>query len=200
MSSSSSKAKPVVLIDVDGVLADFTGPILKHANRLTGNTYTEQDIEQYEIGALYPELEFQELYEPCVRQGFCLGLESLPGADEALIELRKRVELIAVTSPWWSSPYWHHERTRWLMARGFRPEQICFTARKELVRGAALIDDKTSHVLDWAHKNPSSLPILWKQPWSQSTDDYYTGIRAIRAGQWEHLLDLITRRSEQGAL
>ena len=187
------QSKPILMIDVDGVLADFVSPIVKHANWLTAEELTPDQITQWDIQAMYPELPADDLYAPCMKKGFCEGLEEYRGAGDALQELRQHFTVVACTTPFWRSPYWHYERTQWLMRRGFQSNQIIFTADKGLVRGAALIDDKVDNVLDWERSNRPGLPILWKQPWSGTLPSPAHG-STVQAGSWEALMHVLNIR------
>jgi 5'-nucleotidase len=88
-----------MLIDMDGIVTDFSGPFLRHHNDRTGeklviNDQTEFNIFKHTYEHILPEFEAMVM-----RPGFFLELEPLPGAIEALRELNEIVDVYIGTSP-----------------------------------------------------------------------------------------------------
>jgi 5'(3')-deoxyribonucleotidase len=87
------------LVDVDEVLADYQGAFFDtlydlYGRRLTADAYTTWDIES--------NLTLQEsdgIRKAMAHPGWCSSIKPIPGALEAIQELRKFAEVIAVTSP-----------------------------------------------------------------------------------------------------
>lgn len=155
-----------ILLDVDGVLADFVGPVISWANglRRAGDPpYTRQGITEFDllkawgIGHMWGELD-----RLVVRPGFCDALDPVPGAREFLFDLQQVADVVIVTSPWKSSPTWCFERRNWLEKRLGYTGEVVFTKRKDLVRGDVLIDDAAEHTDTFP-----GVGLLLDQPWNQ---------------------------------
>lgn len=162
------QCKPVVLLDVDGVLADFVTPVLAEINARTGGEYTYEEINGWDIyAALNVDPTVGRLVDNVIQQpGFCAGLREYPGVAKFLELLRERADVIAVTAPF-EGAHWIGERLTWLADRGFSKRDIVFTNRKELVRGDYLIDDKASTVGTWEDVHPLGRGILYNRPWNR---------------------------------
>jgi 5'(3')-deoxyribonucleotidase len=179
--------KPIVLCDVDGVLANFTDPILAHCNVLTGKSHKFEDVKHYSIELLYPELGAHKVFEPVLKQGFCLGIRPLPGAVDGIQALREHARVLIVTSPWYSSKFWHYERTQWLMSMfNIQPTDIIFTSQKHLVRGDSFIDDQVGHVGQWAKANRFRPAFLWAQPYNEGAPLRHN---CVRVSNWDAVVE-----------
>lgn len=150
--------RPVVLLDCDGVLSDFTGAYLKVIEDLTGSGYSREVVDRWHIKdcaffrdlrCRYPDIE-RDINEEIHRPGFAGGMDVLPGAGEAVARLREMAEVYVVSSPWWSSPLWMYERTRWLGTRfGLEAGRVIQTSAKHRVHGDVLVDDHPGNVQRW---------------------------------------------------
>ena len=101
--------KPAVLLDVDGVLADFTLAALKLVQLLTGRHYEPSDVTTWEIFDSIPEPEARhEVYRILKDVGGCASIPVYPEAIDGVRELRKLANIIAVTSHFRGSPTWAH--------------------------------------------------------------------------------------------
>jgi 5'(3')-deoxyribonucleotidase len=169
--------KPVVLLDVDGVLSDFVGGVVRAA-KTYGHApitpITTWDVFSHfdpPIGRVMKSLDVKG-------QGFCRDLEPLPGAIEAVRHLRKISDVYAVTTPW-DSLYWVHERTRWLHEHfGLPFAKQVHTAAKHLVSGDVFVDDKPSNVTAWI-ENQEGDCFLW------GTDQNRGQLEHFRTTNWD---------------
>lgn len=189
------KDKPIILLDVDGVLADFTGRVLQIGNELTKCSYTMEDVKEWDVFSLYPkELKRVLVYHIC-REGFCTRLDVLPGALDGVKQLKEVGHVVAVTSPWWSSKTWMHERMEWLKLHFDIPmRSVIHTAAKELIRGDIMIDDKPENLLSWGDaQKGQSLSILVDAPYNRSVvAPVQRSFRSfIRATDWKGILDSV---------
>lgn len=96
------------------------------------------------------------------RPGLVIDMCWLPGAQRALEDLRRDFEVVAVTSPAISSPYWAWERTQWLLAAGFTREQIVLTHGKHLIDADFLVDDRPKNLANFY-----GCRLLFHQPWNR---------------------------------
>lgn len=166
------RRKPEVLLDVDGVLADFVSAFLAAVEDATGTAYLPSDVTQWDIGkaiGLSPSAEAC-VYDRYVRaRGFCAGIKPYPGAKDAVTALAEVAEIYACTSPMKRAPFWKDERETWLAEHfGIDAHNVIFVHEKKMVRGAMIVDDKLAHVESWALHNPLGTGVLWKMPFNQT--------------------------------
>lgn len=143
----------IILCDVDGVIANFTAAVLDVIKDVTGVWHPETAVDQWSIKdalQLQPR-EWRATVKGILAPGFCSEIEPYPEGIEAVKEIAKRHDLYFVTSPWWTSHTWMHERTDWLIQRFGQAQgrKIIHTSYKELIRGDALIEDKPETLDKW---------------------------------------------------
>ncbi|XP_045692477.1 5'(3')-deoxyribonucleotidase, cytosolic type [Phyllostomus hastatus] len=190
--------RPVrVLVDMDGVLADFEAGLLRaFCRRFPGEPHVPLAErrgffarEQYR--ALRPDLadKVASVYEA---PGFFLDLEPIPGAVEAMQQMNalKDTEVFICTSPLLKFDHCVGEKYRWV-EKHLGPqfvERIIMTRDKTVVLGDLLIDDKDTiqgreetpsweHILfTCCHNQHLALPptrrrlLSWSDNWREIVD------------------------------
>jgi 5'(3')-deoxyribonucleotidase len=151
-----------ILLDCDGVLADFVAPVIAWAG---GDPYTRDSITDFDILKAWGiEHRQSDLDAMCAVPGFCESLAVIPGAQAAVERLRRNFEVVIVTSPYSNVPTWTSERITWLNRHfGIDKRDVVFCKRKELVRGDALVDDAI-HNLELF----PGMRILVDHPWNRT--------------------------------
>lgn len=191
-------ARPVrVLVDMDGVLADFEAGLLRGFQRnFPREPYVPLEErrgffarEQYR--ALRPDLadKVASVYEA---PGFFLNLEPIPGALEAMREMNdmQDTEVFICTSPLLKYDHCVREKYGWV-EKHLGPqfvERIILTRDKTMVLGDLLIDDKDTiqgqeetpsweHILfTCCHNQHLALPptrrrlLSWSDNWKEIID------------------------------
>ncbi|NWI10307.1 NT5C protein, partial [Crypturellus soui] len=168
-SGMGSGAVPLrVLVDMDGVLADFEGALLRgFARRFPAEPRVElaqrrgfSVREQYR--GLRPELadKVASIYES---PGFFLGLDPIPGAIEAMREmmLMPDTQVFICTSPLRNYEHCILEKYKWV-EKHLGPEfveRIILTRDKTVVSADLLFDDKDT--IRGVELNPSWEHILF---------------------------------------
>lgn len=155
--------KPVVWLDVDGVLADFVQACLDVWFAETGLLVSKDELKDWSIfdagldrAIVAPHIE---------RPGFCYGIPPFPEAAKAVRDLQAWAEVYACTSPWTESSTWVSERTAWLMERlGIDYHHQIHTHAKDLVKADVIVDDRPSNVEKWARAFPEGVALLWDTP------------------------------------
>lgn len=185
--------RPRVLLDVDGVLADFHTPCLQIINGLTGAKHKVEDFDDWDIFKalkVTKEVE-QKTYDLMNLPGWCRSIEPYDDAYTGVSMLREIADIFICTSPM-KGDTWVSERNKWLSSHfGFSTKQIIHTSAKHVCAGDALIDDRISNLVAWKKAHPNGSAIRWAMPHLKSHD--YDG---PTADTWEHVIGYVTEQAE----
>ena len=161
--------KPVLLLDVDGVLADFVGGTIRTL-RSVGVDLSREDVTAMDIFKGDKALEAAFKHKLSTEGGFCSRLEPLHGAAEFVERARDVYDVVIVTAPY-DVVGWCDERIAWIQAHlGLPRSSVVFAHRKELVAGDALVEDSARNASKWAKAHPEGSAILVDQPWNRVDD------------------------------
>lgn len=179
-----------LLFDVDGVFADFVTPCLDAVHAVTGRRHMSDEVIEWDImRALGIDEETgRAIYKSMEVPGLCAGIPAYPGAREGVERLREWADVWAVTSPF-GGEHWMHERDAWLVRNmGFAKRDVLHvrSERKHGVFGHALVDDKTSTLLEWRGAWPDHFPVLM-QRYSNANDGWDGRV----ARDWPHLVEVL---------
>ncbi len=178
-------------IDVDEVLADFQGSTFPIIHQVTGRQMSKHDWDGtfWDMFSIFTVEERKRIFAECERPGFCANLERNDGAVAAVEELRKHVDLYAVTSHF-PSQTWVYERDWWLKRYfGFDRSNIIHTSAKFLVRVDALLDDKPETVVAWQAEHPTGLAMLWPIPNTRNMKE----VDSFRVSGWDDVLQRVIK-------
>lgn len=170
--------KCILLIDMDGVVADWFGG-LKRRFEADNPGCVLAPIEEftgyYHVQEKYPE--WNELMAKAMStKGLYSSLDPIPGAIEALKDIenncRDFIEPFLCSSPEvnYDDEQCHSEKALWVenhLGR-FWTEKLILTRDKTMVRGHILIDDKPGIT---GHMSPTWNHMLYKQPWNAEYGD-----------------------------
>ncbi len=153
-----------VLLDVDGVLADFIGRVCATIYNLSGLERTPEQVTEFDFcRSLALPADVARLVKRHISEepGWWSSLEPLPGAVEGVARLREVADVYIVTSPWNSCRTWLHEREAWLATHfGIPHSRVIACSAKHLVAGDMLVDDKTETCAAWEHEQAH----MWQKP------------------------------------
>src|SRR5260221_9065117 len=146
--------RPRILLDCDGVIADFINPTLDLIYEKTGVRYLESAITEWNVFKALGITQLEHILDDAIAAGgFCSSFPLLPGAKEAVDHLREIGDVYVVTSPY-DSPWWVTERASWLKRHfGFLKSHTVYTSAKHVVSGDALIDDGEKNLIPWLEHN-----------------------------------------------
>lgn len=167
-----------ILLDVDGVLANFVGKYLHEVNSRLNTTYTHQDVNNFSIEKSLDIAHIKhEIQAEICKPGWCYSLELLPNAQESVKELKQLGRLVILTSNM-TTPNWTFERTNWLKDHfDISRLELIFAKSKYLIHGDYLIDDSTENCEKYSEEHPHSTVCLIDQPWNQDCKESSNLIR-----------------------
>jgi len=183
-----------ILLDIDGVAANFIEGCRPEAERLTGRSVHHDDVDQFMIeAALGLDAEqTKALYAQVMQEGWCRSLPAYEYAKECVAEISKRADVVPVTSHYLDSKTWVWERDEWIVEHlGIPKTNVIHTHRKFQVDGDVLIDDKPSHLRMWWDRRPAKRAVLFERRYNVRDD--WCG---LRASSWPALLALLKEQFE----
>ena len=85
------KPLPILLLDLDGIVADFNRHSIRTYNQLHGTSLDENKCNEYmgDHEVLEPSISAKKLRAPFREVGFFINIPVIPGAKEAINFLRK---------------------------------------------------------------------------------------------------------------
>jgi 5'(3')-deoxyribonucleotidase len=176
-----------VLLDVDGVLADFVTSAAKVVEAVTGAPLPADALEEWDIFRSYDEETRKKIYSACKVEGWCLGLEPYAGAVDFVRHLDEIADVYFVTSPM-NGPHWAFEREQWLKKHfGTHHHKVVSTNAKYLCVGDVFVDDQFSHVEKWAKSHRHGVGVLWTQPYNLKDEWDY------RATTYNHIIEYVCK-------
>lgn len=174
-----------LLLDVDGVLADFIQLFLDALLESCGIKKKREDVTDWNIHTALglDRKQTEATYSLLRMPGRAYSMRVYPGVVEAVQKLTTIADVYFVTSSF-GSPTWDYDRTQWL-AQHFGAEQgkkVAYTMSgfpKYICSGDVFVDDKPANVNSWGKHNPNGVPVLWSQPYNSKEDTTF-----IRTDRW----------------
>jgi 5'(3')-deoxyribonucleotidase len=184
-----------VLMDVDGVCADFVGGVIALVDEISGKKVQRETLNRWDIFPLLPlSVEERAVFHSRIQKpGFCDSLKMLPGAKEGINAIKRMgIQVVFVTSPYATSPTWCYERSNWLISHGLalNHKEIVHAQNKAVVAGDILVDDNVENVRDWEKHNPNGTGIVWRAPYNVTAE-------GMKMGQFWELESYIRWRTVQ---
>lgn len=175
--------RPTLLLDVDGIIADFETAFLEVARDLTGRDIV-RDPTQWcmEAQCRLTEEEAGEVWSVIHGSRFARDLDPYPFAVDNVKSLSELCNVYFVTSPMEENPTWAHDRALWLRSH-FGDElgsKVISTKHKHCVRGNVFVDDKPEHIEQWSRAHGDGAAFLWNRA-------YNSEIELPRVRSWREL-------------
>lgn len=140
--------KPIILCDVDDVLADFVGAWAKRISAAHGISLCAADFVTWDLHGFLPHDIALAAYRDLGDPNFYDEVSVLPGALEGIERLRELGRVVFVTS---SNTAHYRGKAHWMETHGFLPDQprhsdLIMAHDKSLIRGDLLIDDGAHNI------------------------------------------------------
>ena len=155
-----------IILDCDGVLSDFVAGMLPVVAEVTGKRFTHADVTKFNfVEALDLTAAEGAAVKKVIasRRGFAAALPPYPEARQGVRRLRELGDVICVTSPWDSNPWWRDERASWL-ALHFGIDIVKHDEDKSGYDADLFVDDRSKHVGAWLAKRPDRVGVFWRTP------------------------------------
>lgn len=182
--------RPIILVDCDGVLADFVSASLD-VLRTFGIDKQHDDVKEFDFAGLGMDKHQRKALENRWREpGFCASIKPYDGALEGLRLLRTLADVYAVTAPMNGSVTWQGERAAWLSDHmEFQRDHIVSTAAKHLVNGDVLIEDNPDVLTRWADAGIDRIGMLWSRPYNAASD--WTMRNRWTGSDWQEVCEYV---------
>jgi 5'(3')-deoxyribonucleotidase len=179
-----------VLLDIDGLFANFIAGALPHVKLVTGRDHHHDEVDQWliEKALKLDNEQTTQLYKAVASPSWCRQLPAYEGAREGLEEIRRHADVWAVTQPY-PSPTWAYERDQWLVEDfGFdiNDVQHVRSKAKHAVDGDIFGEDKTSTLVEWQEWHPEGVGVLFERRYNKDE-----GWHGLRASDWPTYTSLI---------
>ncbi len=184
-----------ILLDCDGVIADYCTPCFNLIEELSGDRHTHEEVTHWDIFTVLGKGHLKSVMkERASAPGWCIDFPMYDGSQDAVRRLEELGEVVIVTSPM-STPHWADERRIWLENLFRIPKRRVISAEgKEYVGGDFLIDDADENCVRWHEAHPNATTILWDAPYNRHFDVAGTGI--VRARSWTEVFTLIEQKRD----
>ena len=185
-----------ILVDVDGVVADFVTAYLREVEAVTGHRYAPEDVKEWHIGQALglTREQIDGADWSMSRGGWCSDLEPYTGAVEAVTELACSHDVWFCTIGFERSHTWDHDRRVWLlrhfpdMVTDAGCPRVIFTPDKRHQMADIMIDDNARFCKDWASEHWSETALLLDRPWNQGPHES-EGVMRVR--DWSEVLEAV---------
>jgi 5'(3')-deoxyribonucleotidase len=176
-----------ILCDLDGVVADFWGPVLETVKREEGVTLTDSELDDWDMVTMPGGTSTWD------RPGFFSSLRLLPGAYEGLLGLTAKHDVYLVSA---GNGAALAEKSKWVRTLlPFMRDRVFFVdgkTPKGLLRGDVLIDDAPHNLMDFKKRNPAGLAIAAYYPYTAPAvrvSDYVVPFHGGRSAQaWKSIV------------
>ena len=157
----------ILLLDIDGVCADFT----RHVIEWAGSDLSPEDITRWDIFSFLTDSQRHRVHRMMKGSEFWTDLPLIEGAQESVERiLVAGHEVVVVTTPWESCPTWAWVRRNWVCSNlGIKRSNILTGSRKELVYGDGFIDDRTDITTAWQRRHPGGQAFPFKAPYAPTS-------------------------------
>ena len=169
--------RPIILVDLDGVLVDFDGWIFDRSDMFPSLNCTYASRDHYFLTDNVNEEDAAKMRKLVNESRIFLEADPLPGAIEGLNALRDEAEVWLCTRPLEANLTCRDDKARWVREHfdAGLEKRLILTSDKSLVHGDLLLDD---HIKIPELERATWRGVCYEQPFNQ----WQGG-----AGTWDHL-------------
>lgn len=207
MADFLKKDRPIILLDVDGPVADLHEAWIKLHNRDTGDTMKAEDVTAWDISRFVGKgIPRDSIYDQLKRHDLYDYVKPTLGAVSGVRLLRELGHVIYLTS---STPETAIPKIEWLKKYGFlvnpghrSTPEVMTGYNKQMVYGDVFIDDRAENLLEhwFAEKILFAMPhnVDDREPlgesvayaWSQVVSKTREAVARKESAQWRRLAGL----------
>lgn len=189
MTPQASERKPVLLIDMDGVISDYRGRFVEliKVHYPDVRVRDPEEMHSFYIEDVYTELTERQIFDFTQKKGFFATIPPVEGAIEALkkIEAGGRFEPFLCSAPDadYEELFCHTEKADWVNRHlgKYWLKRMILTNDKTVINGDWLIDDKPE--IKGANKNPTWQQVVFDHAYNRHLKEVY---RLKNWSDWEH--------------
>lgn len=165
--------KPILLLDLDGVIVDLATTMREAYQRIYGREVKPEDIYKYDLPSIMG-LDRRAWLKLLTMPGMHLNPKPYKGAVSTVAALMRVAEVYLVSAvPQYASCLWekHQWVNKWLPFLG--SDRLIVCQHKHLCRGNALLDDYHRNLVNFRGKR-----LLADAPWNRDHNSF------IRVGRY----------------
>ena len=176
-----------LLLDVDGIIGNFTKLYLDCLLEGTGIKKMEDDVDQWDIATaleITPEQDAMA-WNILSLPHRAFNIEPYPYAVDAVKVFATLFDVYFVTSPT-DSPTWVYDRNQWLRQYfGNLGKKVVHTTQKHICGGDYFVDDKPGAAAEWQEHNQNGVGIIWDRLYNRD-------VKGPRVKGWNSLFKMLT--------
>jgi 5'(3')-deoxyribonucleotidase len=152
-----------IAVDIDGVLADQVGAVLKRIEEKYGNKYSKDEVNCAHWSFKGRDI-WSEITELLTDPEYVRGLSVIDGSQAALKQLANHYVCVVTAR----QPEAETATKQWLSAHfpGLTEYYYAKTGAKHTIPSDVLIDDFDLNIVEFVKSGPNRHGILFVQPWS----------------------------------
>lgn len=180
--------KPILAVDCDGVIANFTTTTLHLLNRYKGSSHTEDEITQWDFIEQFLGEE-KKLFRKTLNSHELFSIiKPYKEAQEAIEELKEYARIYVVTSPMQEYHTWVRDRDEWLLNHfGIKRDNVIHTRAKYRVHSNFFVEDKPSTLKKWKKEWPKEVGVLFKHNGNLTAKGNWD----LHTNDWQKIIDRI---------
>lgn len=170
---------PKILLDLDGVLADFYQQLADYYNQRYNASITVEDFNDFEFERCFPIETVERLIEIFNEPGYFINLPVIPHAKEIASQFSTLGYQVKIcTAParkldGFLNGQSAEEKFDWVAKHfPYWANSITVTQEKEDVQGDMLIDDSPVNISKWCARNKDGIGYLIDRPWNRPFKNY----------------------------
>lgn len=178
-----------IAVDIDGVLADQVGAVLRKIEENYGQKYSKSDVNcaRWSFGG---RDIWSEIAKLLTDPEYVMGLSVIEGSQTALKQLSKHYVCVVTAR----RPETEKATKQWLSTHFpcLREYYYAKTGTKHTIPSDVLIDDFDLNIVEFVKSNPGRYGILFMHPWSiNETDIEKYADRVYFCREWQSVVKAI---------